>query len=82
MSSLSEKSIRVVTFSGKKKDWRMWSRQFLAIVGKREYKDILTGKVKVPAKSDVLDPTKDADKKKLKTRKANDSTYHDLVLAN
>ena len=82
MSNLSEKSIRVVTFSGKKKDWRMWSRQFLAIAGKREYKDVLTGKMKVPAKTDVLDPTKDADKKKLKARKANDSAYHDLVLAN
>ena len=42
----------------------------------------MTGKIKVPAKSDVLDPTKEADKKKLKARKANDSAYHDLVLAN
>ena len=82
MSTTNEKSIRIVQFSGKKKDWRMWRKQFLAVSGKREYKDVLTGIVKVPKASDILDPSKDDDKKKIQARKANDMAYHDLILAN
>ena len=82
MSSNNERSIRVVPFSGKKKDWRMWQKQFLAVAGKREYKDVLKGTTKVPPHDAVLDLTVDADKLKSAARKANDNAYHDLVLAN
>ena len=30
MSTINEKSIRVVAFSGKTKDYRMWSARFMA----------------------------------------------------
>ena len=82
MSATNEKSIRTIQFSGKTKDWRMWSKQFLALSGKREYKGILLGTVKPPKDSDILDTTTDDGKAKLTARKANDNAYHDLVLAN
>ena len=41
MESISEKAIRVITFSGKKNDWRQWSKNFLAVAEKREYQAIL-----------------------------------------
>ena len=41
----------------------MWRKQFLAVSGKREYKDVLTGVTNVPAANVKLDPTKvDEDK--------------------
>ena len=30
MSSLEQKSIKVIEFTGKDKDWKIWSRKFLA----------------------------------------------------
>ena len=82
MSATNERSIRTIQFSGKTKDWRMWSKKFLALSGKREYKDILLGTVSPPPDSDVLDLSTDAGKAKLAARKANDNAYHDLILAN
>ena len=55
MSGYSEKTIRIVQFSGKKTDWRMWSKQFLAMSGKKGYKEVLTGKVTVPAATETPD---------------------------
>ena len=82
MSTNNEKSIRVIQFSGKKKDWRMWQKQFLAISSKREYKDILTGKTPVPPHNESIDISTGEGKTKMKARKANDHAYHDLILAN
>ena len=41
MESMSEKAIRVITFSGKKNNWRQWSKKFLVVAEKREYQAIL-----------------------------------------
>ena len=82
MSITNEKSIRTIQFSGKTKDWKMWSKKFLALSGKREYKAILSGTTKPPSDSEILDLSTDAGKTKLAARKANDNAYHDLVLAN
>ena len=41
MESMSEKAIRVITFSGKKNDWRKWLKIFLLVAEKREYRAIL-----------------------------------------
>ena len=46
-----EKAIRIISFSGKRNDWRVWSRKFLAVVEKRGYKKILTGAVKITSSS-------------------------------
>ena len=54
----SETTIRIITFSGKKEDWRMWSRRFEAFAETRGYADALTSElVHLPKDSDVLDPT-------------------------
>ena len=60
----------------------MWSKQFLAVSSKRDYKDVLLGNKAVPAESDTLDPATVDGKEKLAARKANDNAYHDLILAN
>ena len=60
----------------------MWSKQFLAVSGKRDYKDVLEGNTSIPAKSETLDITTDAGKAKMAARKANDNAYHDLILSN
>ena len=38
---MSEKAIRDITFSGKKNDWRQWSKNFSAVAEKRENLAIL-----------------------------------------
>ena len=37
----TEKSVRIIPFSEKKSDWRIWSRHFLATAAKKKYKNIL-----------------------------------------
>ena len=41
MESMSEKAIRVITFTGKKNDRMQWSKKFLVVSEKREYQAIL-----------------------------------------
>lgn len=43
-------------FSGKAKDWRMWSVKFLALTHSKKCKNILLGKVKVPRADDDIAP--------------------------
>ena len=46
-----EKSIRIISFSGKRNDWRVWSRKFLAVAEKRGYKKVLTGTTTITSSS-------------------------------
>ena len=41
MEDMSEKLIRVIIFSSKKNNRRQWSKKFLAVAEKREYRAIL-----------------------------------------
>ena len=66
MSADSERAIRVLPFSGKKEEWNMWSKKFLARAKKLGYRDILTGE-------------KINDKEKRSG--LNDNAYSDLLLA-
>jgi hypothetical protein len=76
-----ETSIRVITFSGKKKDWIAWEEKFFAKSKRCGYKDVLIGKVTIPKSTDVLDPA-DPDKEKLiAIQKLNESGYTDLILS-
>ena len=63
-----EKSIRIVTFSGKRNDWRQWSKKFLAVAERKEYRLILE------RDSDMIEKT--AEEKK----KMNSLAYNDLLL--
>ena len=69
MESMSEKAIRVITFSGKKDDWRQWSKKFWAVAEKREYRAIL--------EKDPKELSIGRDKQK----KQNSMAYNDLMLA-
>ena len=71
-----EKAIRVISFSGQKKDWAMWEEKFLAKARRRDYKDVLLGKATIPKESDALN----TDEKK-KVAKLNELAYEDLILA-
>ena len=64
----SERAIRVIRFSGSKKDWRKWSRKFLAMSVKRGYKDVLLGKTREEGMTD--------DEKNL-----NGHAYNDIMLS-
>ena len=62
----SDRSFRVIIFSGKKKDWRKWSRKFLAMAVNRRHKDVLLVKL---AGNTMTDEEK------------NVSAYNDLMLS-
>ena len=64
-----EKAIRIISFSGKSNDWRVWSRKFFAVAEKRGYKKILAGAVKIISSSTD-------DEKKLGV-----NAYNNLLLA-
>ena len=64
-----EKSIRIISFTGKRNDWRVWSRKFLAVAEKRGYKKVLTGTLTIS--SDSTDEEK----------QLGVNAYNDLLLA-
>ena len=66
MFANSERAIRVLPFGGKKEEWNMWSKKFLARAKKLGYRHILMGE-----KSD--------DQKKMSV--LNDNAYSDMLLA-
>jgi len=77
-----EGTIKVIPFSGNKRDWPIWSEKFLARGDLKGYKDILTGKVKVPSDEeydDMEDATLKAKAKAL--RKLNKDAFIDLLLS-
>ena len=49
MTEAAETSIKVISFSGAKKDWEIWKYKFLARASRKGYKDLLTGKEAIPA---------------------------------
>ena len=71
----TERSVRIIPFSGKKLDWRIWSGRFLVAAGKKKYKDVLLGIEAVPADSEVLDESKDKEKWKAKKSTKPNVTY-------
>jgi hypothetical protein len=82
----NEVSIKVIGFSGKKKDWITWEEKFLSKAKRRGYKDLLLGKVLIPESTTVLTviagaSDEDAIKAKVKTRELNEQGYSDLILS-
>ena len=64
-----EKTIRIIIFSGKKSDWRQWSRKFLAVAHRRGIRGYLDG-------TETISSSSSDDEKKL-----NMSAYNDLLLS-
>ena len=48
MPKLKEKSLRVIEFSGKKSDWKIWSVKWLARASKKGYKRLVDGTAAIP----------------------------------
>mmetsp|Transcript_11032 Transcript_11032/g.16141 ORF Transcript_11032/g.16141 Transcript_11032/m.16141 type:complete len:162 (+) Transcript_11032:416-901(+) len=83
-SSLKQKSIKVIEFSGKEKDWKIWSRKFLAQANRKGYKNLLTGKEKIPSESAYDSAKGKKDSKEKETRrlwKLNELAFEDILLS-
>ena len=72
----TEKSIRILTFSGKKEDWMMWLDKFIAKAMMKGYNEILDGTVLVPD-DNVVTPTPSEEE----AIKLNKLAYNELILA-
>ena len=82
----NEISIKVIGFSGKKKDWITWEEKFLSKAKRRGYKDLLLGKVEIPKSTAVLTVVsgasdEEATKLKIKIQELNEQGYSDLILS-
>jgi hypothetical protein len=80
-TSKDDRSTKIITFNGKKRDWYPWEEKFLARTKCRGYKHILLGKETSPESNKILDELKDADKPKIKIRELNKIAYGDLITA-
>jgi len=81
MSELESKTIRVITFKGKKNDHCKWSGKFLAAARMKKYADVLLQKVKVPSEDEDIDESNENGKKQMKIRMANEKAFADLILS-
>ena len=64
-----EKAIRIIAFSGKKNDWRQWSRKFMAVANKRGHKEYVEGNKRISSSSSEEE------------RGKNTAAYNDMLLA-
>ena len=71
---MAEEVLRAIPFSGKKEDWRIWSKCFLARARVKGYKKILIGTVDLPDQNDQGDESS-------KLKKLNELAYNDLMLS-
>ena len=74
------KSIKIITFDGKKASYNKWKTRFLAKAGKAQ-RDVLTGAVVPPVHDVDLDPESENDKPLIQARKANEEAYAALLMA-
>ena len=76
---------KIITFSGKRVEWPLWSEKFKARANRKGYKGILTGEtnhIVPPDNVDIsLEPDTDKKKWKQELRRLNEEAYEDLVLA-
>ena len=86
MSKLQEKSLRIIEFSGKKDDWKVWSVKWLARANRRGYKKLVNGPVPIPSESQyqsavlVSEPST-TEKKRVELYEASIEAFEDLILS-
>ena len=80
---MTETSVKVIKFSGKRQDWIAWHVKHLARATKKGHREVLLGNVVIPTKAEEeqLDPTVEADKLELKKVQLNIDAYSDLILS-
>ena len=74
---------KIISFSGKKLDWPVWSEKFLARANRKGYKGILLDEEEVPndeVETDLIEED-DERKKQSELKKKNQEAYEDLVLS-
>jgi len=82
VESVGEASIKVIPFTGNKRDWPVWSEKFLARGDIKGYRDILLGEVDVPTDDEFESISDSKDKKAAsELRKLNKDAYIDLLLS-
>jgi hypothetical protein len=81
MSDGVEKTICVLPFSGKKDDFTMWSKRFLAIARVCGYRNAMLGKSIVPKQLDNLDPNDATKVTLIAAQKANAGGYNELIMS-
>ena len=82
-----ESSIRVINFTGKSDDHKIWESKFLAKAGKVGYKRVLLGQVKTPSDSEYATALAVAEAswtaphlETISAYETNRVTYADLIL--
>ena len=86
MPKLKEKSLRVIEFSGKKDDWKVWSVKWLARANKKGYKKLVNGPVAIPSETQyqnavlASNPTP-IDTKRVELYEAAVEAFEDLILS-
>jgi hypothetical protein len=83
VESVGEASIKVIPFSGNKRDWPVWSEKFLARGDIKGYREILLGEIAVPTDeqfAEISDSSKEKKEAEL-LRKLNKDAYIDLLLS-
>ena len=84
MSALETKSIKVIEFTGKDKDWKIWSRKFLAQANRKGYKKLLSGAEVIPTETKytaTAGQVSDDEKKTVKLWQLNELAFEDLLLS-
>ena len=84
MSFLEQKSIKVIEFTGKDKDWKIWSRKFLAQANRKGCKKLFSGSEAIPTKSEytaAAGGTSDADKLTVKLWRLNELAFEEILLS-
>ena len=81
MASELDKAVQVLPFSGKREDWRMWSRKFLARAKIKGYKTLLMETETPPNANATLDPNDAQQAAQLVLRNMNKLAYSELLLA-
>jgi hypothetical protein len=79
-----ERSIRVLPFSGKSSDWKIWSRKFLARANRKGYKSLLLGKDVVPKELEYELTTGEmniSEKKTIKLWMLNKHAFEEILLS-
>ena len=81
MMSSETRTIRVISFGVKAKDYRIWARRFMSMGSIKGYRGVMTGKDTPPGHLVVIDESTKDRKKQLRLRNANERGYSELLLS-
>ena len=75
------RSLRVIPFDGKPRNWDAWSEKIGAKARRRGWKKLLIGQEKVPTQSEYEQAILDKDEAKTTLAELNEEAYEELVLS-